>query len=86
MTTIGPDPGDADAIASLLDEVHAAETAWHDGELPPLTRTDRVALRAARLLLLRSRHAREHAAVVTEGADVATAHTFEHRYDGGPLR
>jgi hypothetical protein len=81
---------DVQTIEPLLEEVRAAETAWRDGELPPLSATDRVVLRAARALLLRSRHQREHADRVASGdahgVEAAQEHTFAHRLDAGPLR
>jgi len=84
------DATDVTTIEPLLEEVHAAEAAWRDGELPPLTATDRFALRAARRLLLRSRHHREHTDVLThsdaERMTASNGRTFEHRMDAGPGR
>lgn len=71
---------DGTTIGPLLEEVHAAEAAWREGELPRLSRTERLALRAARAVLLRSRHRREQAPAA--GAD----HTFEHRVEAGMPR
>jgi hypothetical protein len=69
---------DTTTIDPLLDEVHAAEAAWRDGELPRLSLGERIALRAARTALLRSRHERERLA-----RDAAEDHTFEHRVEAG---
>jgi len=77
-TTSDATATDVTTIAPLVDEVHAAEVAWRDGELPPLTATDRLALRAARRLLLWSRHHREHASAAR-----TPDHTFEHRVEAG---
>jgi hypothetical protein len=71
---------DGTIIAPLLEEVHAAEAAWREGELPRLSVTDRIALRAARGVLLRSRHQREQATAASED------HTFAHRVEAGMPR
>lgn len=67
-----------ESIAPLLEEVHAVEAAWLEGELPTLSTTDRLALGAARRLLMRSRHLREQAA-----ASDSEDHTFAHRVEAG---
>jgi hypothetical protein len=76
----GTSVGDG-AIEPLLEEVHAAEAAWRDGELPRLSPADRLAVGVARALLSSSRHRRERAA----GAQ-AVDHTFEHRVEAGMPR
>jgi hypothetical protein len=65
---------------------------WRSGELPPLTTSDRVALRLGLALILwGQRHAdraerAEHARVnhAAERAEQARASAFEHRSHAGP--
>jgi hypothetical protein len=84
MSTIAPT--DERMLEPLLREVHATEQA----ALPPMTTTDRIALRAARSLLAWSRHHREHvveaAALEAMRDELASRHPFEHRMDSGSAR
>jgi hypothetical protein len=86
MTGFGIRATDGTTIAPLLEEVRAAETAWRDGELPPLTALDRAVLRAARRLLRRRHGGRRLPAVDARRAESAAGSTFAHRVDAGPLR
>jgi hypothetical protein len=70
----------------------ALDHAWRQGELPPLTTTDRLALRLGLALILwgqrhaeqaeRLEHARRSGAADRAGRD--RDRTFEHRQHAGP--
>ncbi len=75
-----------------LQGERALETEWRDGELPPLTTIDRLALRLGLLLILRAQHGadrveRAEQARISAAASRATASrgdAFERRAASGP--